>query len=177
MAEPFLSEIRMFGFGWIPRGWAACNGQVIPINDNQALYSLLGTTYGGDGRTNFNLPDMRSRTPVSMGENQGAHFQQGAYGGIENVTLTLDEMGQHTHEVRGSTSQANVKQFTNAFLADGYDFTTSEATEMYGVANNLQGLHPNSVSTSGSGGQHYNIQPSLAVNFCIAITGQFPSRN
>ncbi|MFT5083445.1 MAG: microcystin-dependent protein [Lentisphaeria bacterium] len=177
MAEPFLSEIRMFGFAWTPRGWAACNGQVIPISDNQALYALLGTTYGGDGRTNFSLPDMRSRTPVSMGDNQGEHFNQGDHGGIENVTLSLDDMGQHTHEVRGSTSQADGKQFTNAFFADGYDVTTSQPTDMYGPAANLQNLHPNSVSASGGGGQHYNIQPSLAVNFCIAITGQFPSRN
>ncbi|MFP6846144.1 MAG: tail fiber protein [Thalassolituus sp.] len=173
MAEPFLSEIRMFGFGWAPRGWAQCDGQILPINQNQSLYSLLGTTYGGDGRTSFALPDMRSRTPAGDDE----QLLQGAKQGIEYVTLTAAEMPAHSHALKATTVNATTKQFTGSMLATAVDKTNSELTNMYVAPSSLVALSPRSVSTAGGGMSHDNNQPSITVNFCIALQGLFPSRN
>ena len=173
MAEPFLSEIRMFGFGWPPRGWAQCDGQILPINQNQSLYSLLGTTYGGDGRTTFALPDMRSRTPAG----DDAQLPQGAKPGVEHVTLTAAEMPAHSHTVKATTSNATTKQFTGSMLATAVDKTQNTPTNMYAPAASLVALAPASVSTAGAGMSHDNNQPSITVNFCIALQGLFPSRN
>ena len=173
MAEPFLSEIRMFGFGWAPRGWAQCDGQILPINQNQSLYSLLGTTYGGDGRTSFALPDMRSRTPAGDDE----QLLQGAKQGIEYVTLTAAEMPAHSHAVKATTANATTKQFTGSMLATAVDKTQNVPTNMYVAPSSLVALAPASVSTAGSGMAHDNNQPSIAVNLCIALQGLFPSRS
>ncbi len=177
MAEPFISEIRMWGFNWAPRGWAFCDGQSLPISQNQALYSLLGTKFGGDGRTTFHLPDMRGRAPLSFGKNQQAPYVMGQMGGSEYASVSINQLGQHTHSVRGTTSQADAKLFTNAIFADGYDAKGKQPTEMYGVPNNLVHLNNDSVSTNGGDGKHANVQPTLVLNFCIALTGMFPSRN
>ncbi|WNO09091.1 phage tail protein [Teredinibacter sp. KSP-S5-2] len=178
MAEPFISEMRMWGFNWAPVGWAKCDGQSLLINDNQALYALLGITYGGNGTTDFNLPDMRGRTPVSVGQIQGDFVDFGSKGGVESVQLTMDEMGAHTHEVRCSTSDANSKTFASNHLATALNATAQVPTPFYGPTNNsLVGLNPNSVSSNGGGGHHNNVQPSTVVNFCIALTGIFPPRN
>lgn len=177
MADPFISEMRMFGFNYPPRGWATCNGQTLPINQNQTLYSLLGTNFGGNGRTSFNLPDMRGRVPVSNGVNQGIQFNIGNFGGEEYVTLTETQMGVHTHAVRGTTAQGNVKPFEGAIFAEGYDKQNGSASPIYGEPANLTSLKAESVSANGGGAAHGNVQPSLVVNYCIALTGEFPSRN
>ncbi len=177
MAEPFLSEIRMYGFNWPPRGWAMCDGQSLPINNNQALFSLLGTTFGGDGRTSFNLPDLRGRAPVSFGQNGNIPVPIGESRGTEIVTLTEAEMGEHSHTVKGTTDSGKTKNFTNAIFAAGFDINTSQSTNIYGTPTNLTNLNPKSVSTNGGGSWHSNVQPSLVVNFCISLTGQFPARN
>ena len=177
MAEPFISEIRMWGFNWAPRDWALCDGQSIPVTQNPALFSLLGTNFGGDGRTTFNLPDLRGRSPVNFGNNQNQAYNLGQFGGLEYVQLSIEELGQHTHTVKGTTNSGNTKQFTNAIFADGFDASTKSATEMYAQPSNLVPLNDNSVSQNGGNGSHTNVQPTLVLNFCIALTGVFPSRN
>ena len=176
MAEPFLSEMRMFGFGWAPRGWATCDGQILPINQNQSLFSLLGTTFGGDGKTSFGLPDMRSRVPV---HGMGGGIQMGAKGGVENVTLTEGQMAAHSHAMKATTSNGNVKDFAGNIAAAGFDSRVSkqQPVNMYGPATNLISLNAESVTLNGSGLSHENMQPSTVVNFCIALSGLFPSRN
>ena len=172
MAEPFLSEMRMFGFSWAPRGWATCDGQSMPINQHQSLFSLLGTSFGGDGRTSFNLPDMRSRVPV--------HDKNvGAKGGFESVTLSADEMAGHSHTMNATTSNGNVKAFAGNIAAAGFDTRESkqQPVNMYGPATNLVSLNAESVTLNGSGLSHDNMQPSTVVNFCIALSGLFPSRS
>jgi len=175
MSEPFLSEIRMFGFNWPPRKWAQCDGQSIPINGNQALYSLLGTTYGGDGQTKFNLPDMRGRTSV---HGDGGGYSFGQKGGIENVTLDKTQIPNHSHLVNATTTNGDTKTFTNTIFAAGYDKRTGEEkpVDMYAAAENLVNLNEGSVTHTG-GQSHNNKQPSCVVNFCIAIDGQFPLRD
>lgn len=171
MAEPFLSEIRMFGFGWPPRGWAECDGQILPINQNQSLYSLLGTTYGGDGRTSFALPDLRSRTPVGM----DASLHQGQREGVENVTLTDANIPVHRHAVNATTEAGTTKSFDGNILASAVD--SGSPTDYYAEPQNLVSFASQSVSYIGGSMSHSNEQPSLVVNFCIAMQGLFPSRN
>lgn len=176
MSEPFLSEIKMFGFGWPPKGWAQCDGQVLPISQNQALFSLVGTKYGGDGYNNFALPDMRGRTPMHANDGK---YRIGQKGGEENVTLDTTQIPGHTHTINGTTANADTKTFTNNTIAAGYDLRPSKLNplDMYAPADNLESLNPDTVATKGSDGSHNNKQPSCVVNFCIAVQGQFPSRD
>jgi len=176
MAEPFISEIRMFGFGWPPRGWAKCDGQIMPINQNQALYSLIGGTYGGDSRTTFALPDMRGRVPTSFGTSNN-QTPLGERNGAEYVTLTDNEMPAHTHSLRGTTENSDAKAFSNTIFASAVNARTSEPSEFYTAATDMTRLSSESVTVNGGGNSHYNMQPSEVVNFCIALTGTFPSRN
>ena len=173
MSEPFISEMRMFGFGWAPRGWASCDGQSLPISQNQSLYALLGTSFGGDGRTSFNLPDMRSRTPLHA---EGG--RPGNKGGIESVTLTTAEMATHTHSMKATTGNGNSKDFSGNIMAAGFDNRDGKGSvDMYAPAANLTALNAESVTANGSGLSHNNMQPTTVVNFCIALSGLFPSRN
>ncbi len=168
----------MWGFSWPPRGWQTCDGQVMDINQNQALFSLIGTSFGGDGRTTFGLPDMRGRSPV---HSEGGEIRIGEKSGVESVTLNVGEMPAHNHALRGTTENANVNDFTSRVLAAGYQNVGRPARQgpkdMYGPAKNLVPLNSQSVSNNGGSTPHYNMQPSLVVNFCIAVTGLFPSRN
>jgi microcystin-dependent protein len=167
MSEPFLAEIRVFSFGYAPKGWANCSGQLLPINQNQALFSLLGTTYGGDGRVNFALPDLRGCTPVHM----GGGFTLGQRAGEEAHTLTQAEMPTHTHVASGVTVNGDGPAPTNSLLA-------GEATPMYAPPDsNLVSLVAGSIASAGGSQPHSNMQPYLALNFCIALQGIFPSRN
>ena len=174
MADPFISEMRMFGFGWAPRNWAQCDGQLIQINQNETLFSLLGTSFGGDGRTTFGLPEMRGRVPVH-------NLSLGRTGGVESVTLIKEEVAAHSHTMRGTTSNGDVKEFGSNILASGFDTRESkqQPVNMYAPATaaNLVSLNPQSVSQNGGDLSHENMQPSLAVNFCIALQGVFPSRS
>ena len=165
MSEPFLAEIRIVGFNFAPRGWAFCDGQILPINQNQALYSLLGTTYGGDGRTTFALPDLRGRVPVHTGESH----QLGSKGGAETTTLTASEMPSHTHTIQASADPSTGQDPTNTVLA--------KSGQIYGAASNLVDMVSGTLTNSGGGQAHQNMQPYLALNFCIALRGLFPSRN
>src|SRR5688572_10253965 len=165
MAEPFLSEIRIMSFGYAPRGWALCNGQLLPINQNQGLFSLLGTTFGGDGRVNFALPDLRSRTPVHV----GGSFTLGQRGGEQAHTLSIGELPTHTHVLRASDSNAGTNSPSNAALAN--------STAVYHAPTNLISLNASSVTNVGGSQAHLNMQPYLTLNFCIALQGIFPSPN
>ncbi|MEL7084641.1 MAG: tail fiber protein [Cyanobacteria bacterium P01_A01_bin.3] len=174
MSEPFLAEIRMVGFNFAPRGWAFCDGQILPINQNQSLYSLLGTTYGGDGRTSFALPDLRSRVPMHLGNSEaGTTIQLGQRGGAETVTLSAAEMPGHTHSAKASAEAASVPSATNNFLG-------SPATSIgntYRASGSSVSLNSNAVGSSGGGQGRQNMQPYQTLTFCIALQGLFPSRN
>lgn len=160
MAEPFLSEIRLMSFNFPPRGWALCNGQLLPINQNQALFSLLGTTFGGDGRVNFALPDLRGRTPIHVG---GSHTL-GERGGEQAHTLSLAELPQHTHAGRASARAADTISPGGNTLAEASQYTdTAGNAAMVGASN------------TGGSQAHLNMQPFLTISFCIALQGIFPS--
>jgi microcystin-dependent protein len=167
MAEPFLSEIRIMSFGFAPKGWAKCDGQLLPINQNQALFSLLGTTYGGDGRVNFALPDLRGGTPIHEGD---GHVL-GEKGGQEAHTLTQGEMPTHTHPASASSINGTTLIPSNAVVLAKY------LPEIYRGPTNPVAMHPGSVSNVGGSQAHINMQPYLTLNFCIALQGIFPSPN
>lgn len=165
MAEPFLGEIRIMSFNFAPKGWAMCNGQFLPINQNQALFSLLGTMYGGNGQTTFALPDLRGRASMHIG---GGHTQ-GEKAGEQNHTLTLSEMPTHIHVLSASTTNANQPISVGAVLGSGGN--------LYSAPNNLIALQPGSVTNTGGSQPHLNMQPFLVLTFCIALQGIFPSQN
>ncbi|WP_205668605.1 tail fiber protein [Ammoniphilus sp. CFH 90114] len=163
--EPFIGEIRIFSFHFAPKGWAQCNGQLMPINQNQALFALLGVTYGGDGRTTFGLPDLRGRVPVHTSTN----LYLGERGGSEYHTLNMSEMPSHTHSVAASSMLATSRN------PEGLIWANTDV-EAYGT-NSLIGLHPSAITSVGGGHPHENRQPYRVVNYCIAIQGIFPSYN
>ena len=166
MSEPFLAEIRIVGFNFAPRGWAFCDGQILPINQNQSLYSLLGTTYGGDGRTSFALPDLRGRTPIHEGDGHGL----GQKGGVETVTLTDAEIAAHTHQAKASSIVGDNPTPTGRVLAQFAAYRDPEAATM-------TALRSGTVTNAGGGQAHNNMQPFLTLSFVIALQGLFPSRN
>jgi microcystin-dependent protein len=165
MAEPFLSEIRLMSFSFAPRGWAQCNGQLLPINQNQALFSLLGTTFGGDGRVNFALPDLRGRVPIHV----GAGHTLGERGGEQAHTLAVSELSEHTHQVMASTQAANAPTPANS------TFAAANGNQFYGPASNLTALEAGTVTNVGGSQAHLNMEPFLTLSFCIALQGIFPS--
>jgi len=165
MAEPFLSEIRIFSFGFAPQGWAMCNGQLLPINQNQALFSLLGTTFGGDGRVNFGLPNLQGQTPIHVGQGHTL----GEKGGQQAHTLTMSEMPQHIHILNGLSDNATTPIAAANLLAS--------ASGLYGPPNSLTSLIPGTVTNVGGSQAHLNMQPFLTLNFSIALQGIFPSPN
>ena len=170
MSNPFLGEVRMFGFGFAPKTWALCNGQLLSIQQNAALFSLLGTMYGGNGVNNFALPNLQSRVPMHR-SNDGTYVQ-GAIAGSEQVTVTQATMPSHIHFLVGTTTTANVKLPRSALA------TSAVATDFYySPATNLSTLNPSSIGMTGSGVGHSNLQPYLTINYCIALQGIFPSRN
>lgn len=163
MAEPFLSEIRIMSFVFPPKGWALCNGQLLPINQNQGLFSLLGTTFGGDGRVNFALPDLRGRVPIHV----GSGHTLGERGGEQAHTLSIGELPTHTHVLSGSPTNANTPIAVNNVLA--------AANNVYATATNLTALGSSSVANVGGSQAHLNMEPFLTLSFCIALQGIFPS--
>jgi microcystin-dependent protein len=165
MAEPFLSEIRIMSFVFAPKGWALCNGQLLPINQNQALFSLLGTTFGGDGRVNFALPDLQGRVPIHVGSGHAL----GERSGEQAHTLSIAELPTHTHILQGSSTSAGINSPTGAVLA--------ASTAVYHDPTNLVSLNPGSVTNVGGSQAHLNMQPFLTLSFCIALQGIFPSPN
>jgi microcystin-dependent protein len=164
MAEPFLSEIRIFSFGFPPKGWATCDGQLLPINQNQALFSLLGTTYGGDGRVNFGLPNLDGRVPIHM----GSGHTLGERGGEQSHTLSISEIPTHTHSFKATNAQVNTRDPKANLL--GGTFQT------YNAGTNLTSLQPTTLGSVGGSQAHLNMQPFLVLNMCIALQGIFPSQ-
>lgn len=168
MAEPFLAEIRIMSFNFAPKGWTFCGGQLLPINQNQGLFSLLGTTFGGDGRVNFGLPNLQGRVPIHV----GSGHTLGERGGEQAHTLSISEMPTHTHVLNASSSPANASPPSpqNAtILAD------SAPGQAYNSATALVAMHPTSVTNVGGSQAHLNMQPFLVLSFCIALQGIFPS--
>ncbi len=171
MSEPFLAEIKIVGFNFAPRGWAFCDGQILPINQNQSLYSLLGTNYGGDGRTSFALPDMRGRIPIHVGTSNGTDHRQGHRSGEETHALSVAEMPNHRHTIRATSDNANSNK------PSGKNFARSAVALYAGLTAGREAPMRSDHLTSVGGQSHENMQPWLAVNFCIALRGIFPSRN
>lgn len=169
MSEPFLAEIRIVSFNFAPRGWAFCNGQILPINQNQALFSLLGTTYGGDGRVNFALPDLRGRASIHF---DNSSIQLGQRAGEENHTLTVPEIPSHQHQTKiVNADGTNIPPPTPSISKSKIEQRFST------VSPGSVAMNPSSISNSGGGQAHNNMQPSLVLNYCIALQGIFPSRN
>lgn len=167
MGTPFLGEIKIISWNFAPQGWAFCNGQLLPINQNQALFSLLGTNYGGNGQTNFGLPDFRGRVPVHM----TGGFTLGQVGGEPAHTLTMSEMTQHLHFLQATNTQA-----TDANPTSGVILGKSVANS-FGNFGNSAAMNAGSISNVGGSQPHTNQQPYLVLNFIIALQGIFPSRN
>jgi len=167
--EPFLGQIQLFGFGWAPTGWALCNGQLLSISQNTALFSLLGTTYGGDGRTTFGLPDLRGRAPIGQGQGPGlSNYDLGQVGGEEGVTLNINEMPSHGHGVTGSSGATSKSPagLAPGFVNGGAAYAAPDGT---GMANNM-------INNTGGNQPHDNMQPYLGCCYCIAVEGIYPSR-
>jgi microcystin-dependent protein len=168
MSEPFLSEIRILSFNFPPKGWAMCNGQILPINQNQALFSLLGRTYGGDGRVNFALPNLQARTPIHVGNGHTL----GEIGGEQAHTVSISELPTHTH----AANAANVPATSNA-PSNARMISQSGGANLYAAASNLKTMAPGAIANVGGSQAHENEQPFLTLNFCIALQGIFPSQN
>jgi microcystin-dependent protein len=165
LAEPFLAEIRIMSFAFAPKGWAMCNGQLLPINQNQALFALLGTTFGGNGQTNFALPDLQGRVPI----HNGSGHTLGEKGGEQSHTLSSSELPQHTHTMNGSS--------TNADLVSPTDNVVAQSSQLYGPPAQLTTLDASCNGNQGGSQPHPNMQPFLGLSFCIALQGIFPSQN
>lgn len=174
MADPFVAEIRIFPFNFAPRGWAFCNGQLLPISQNTALFSLLGTTYGGDGKSTFALPNLQGRTPMFDGQGPGLSLRDlGETGGSPTVTLLTSEMPAHSHFFGGAAATGGDTQSpTNAIWAQvpGRAVVFQYHTTPNGAMN------PNAMPPAGGGLPHNNLQPYLTLSFCIALQGVFPPR-
>lgn len=172
MPVPFTGEVKMFAGSFAPRGWRYCDGQLLAISQYQALYALIGTTYGGDGRSTFGIPDMRGRVPVHQG--QGLSLTKrilGERAGVEKVTLTMNDMPSHTHLIQATSDAATTADPTNAVPAQTPDtfYSNSSTTDAT--------LYGGTVLENSGGDSHYNIQPSLCIGFVICLEGEFPNRN
>lgn len=173
MTDPFVAEIRLFGFNFAPSGWAFCNGQILPISQNTALFSLLGTTYGGNGKSDFALPNLQGRAPLQIGQGPGLQARRlGEQGGVETVTLNLAQIPAHTHQVPAQSGSA-----TSAAPAGGNLATAASGRMAYAPGQPNTALSVNSLSSTGAGMPHNNLQPYLTLNFCIALQGVFPPRS
>lgn len=169
MGTPFMSEVKIISWNFPPKGWAFCNGQFLPINQNQALFSLMGTMYGGNGQTTFALPDLRGRAPIHMG---GSFNVEGQAGGEQAHTLTMSEMPQHVHFAQAASTGANAVIPTNSLVLAGQG-----QFEIWRAPTSLGAMKATTVSNVGGSQAHNNMQPYLVVNYIIALQGVFPSRN
>jgi microcystin-dependent protein len=176
MASPFVAEIRIFGFNFAPRGWAFCNGQLLPISQNTALFSLLGTTYGGDGKSTFGLPNLQGSAPMQQGQGPGLSLRDlGQTGGEQTVTLLDSEMPSHSHGVI-STASAGNQNGPGAGVWSKVTIARQPQTSYSDHTNALVGMSPQALSITGSSFPHNNMPPYLTLNFCIALQGVFPAR-
>jgi microcystin-dependent protein len=173
MADPFVAEMRIFPFNFAPKGWAFCNGQLLPLSQNTALFSLLGTTYGGDGRTTFGLPNMQGSSPMQPGQGPGLSLHDlGESGGSDTVTLLQTQMPAHGHQLLASVSTADISM-------PGPTMAYAHASKVAytGTTTSLTPLNPNAIATAGGSQPHNNLMPYLTLNFCIALQGIFPPRS
>lgn len=181
MSTPYLSEIQIFAFDFAPRGWALCNGQLLSIQQNAALFSLLGTTYGGNGTTTFALPDLRSRMPKHFGQSAGtSSYALGQAAGVENVTLLSTQMPSHTHVITTTASQPCQSAVGSFDAPEGKFPASHESANIYSTAKNAALGAPvfnTTIGIAGGNQPHPNMPPYLVMNFCIALQGIFPSRN
>ena len=176
MSEPFIAEIRIFAGNFAPRSWAFCDGQLLPIAQNTALFSLIGTTYGGDGRSTTALPNLQGRAPMHPGRGPGLTSRRlGERLGTEDVTLTESQMPNHTHNLQGSTDEAEFDGTPNP--GGNVTGVVEGGKEPYVAANNMVSLSPDAVESQGGNQQHNNMQPFLTLNFIIALQGLYPSRS
>lgn len=172
MADPFVAEIRIFPFNFPPTGWAFCDGQLLPISQNTALFSLLGTTYGGDGKSTFALPDLQGRAPMHHGQGPGLSLHDlGETGGTPSVSLLESEMPFHAHALNVSSDPADLRQPTTART-----LARSQSGFAYGDPTNLRNMSASALAYAGGGLPHNNMQPYLTLNFCIALQGVYPPR-
>ena len=179
MSDPFIGQITLFTCNFAPEGWADCSGQLLPINQNAALFALLGTTYGGDGRSNFALPNLNGRIAVGQGQaTGGSNYILGAQGGSETVALSAGTMPPHTHALNATTPQATTAAPAGALFATSLTGGGREPDKgnIYNAARPDTALAPNAIAPAGSSQTHNNIQPSLALRYCISLQGVFPSR-
>jgi microcystin-dependent protein len=171
MSDPFVGEIRMFGGNFAPLGWAFCDGSLLPISENDVLFVLIGTTYGGDGQTTFQLPDLRGRVPIHLGQGPGSsnNYVLGEMGGVESVTLTNGQIPQHTHPLLATSAAADQTSPKGNLLARA-------DVDMYAADSADQTMHGNSLTAAGGSQPHENMAPYLAVSFIISLYGIFPSQ-
>ena len=174
MSQPFVGEIRMFGGNFAPAGWAFCNGALLPISENETLFQLIGTTYGGDGQSTFGLPDLQGRLPVHMGTNAGTTVQIGEKAGVEIVTLTTQQIPSHNHALQATASGQQLSP-QNAIYA--VPNSSVQGLQTYAPGTPATPLVPASIQNAGGNQPHENRQPFLTLNICIALAGIFPSRN
>ena len=175
MSEPFVGEIRMFAGNFAPRGWAFCDGQLLAVSQNDALFSLLGTIYGGDGRTTFGLPDLRGRVPIHAGSGPGLSQRRlGAKTGVEKVTLTVNQLASHTHDLQAADVKADTTKPAGMVLARS---PGASGVKMYAKETPNKALASNSISAVGGSRSFTNMAPFLCVNFIIALFGIYPSRH
>jgi microcystin-dependent protein len=170
MAQPYVGEIRMFAGNFPPQGWMFCDGQTLPISENETLFQLIGTTYGGDGQETFNLPNLQSRVPIHMGTNAGVTYQLAEMAGVESVTLTVQQIPTHTHPWLASGATATSQDPGNQVLA------TAQAQTYFNIPDNLVNLSPLSVGPVGGSQPHDNMQPFQCINYIISLFGIFPSQ-
>lgn len=171
MGEPFIGEIRMFGGSFAPAGWAFCDGQTLPISENDALFTLIGTTYGGDGQETFNLPDLQGRVPMHAGPGKdGNNYQLGEKAGTESVTLTINQIPNHTHALIGSGTIANTQ-------SPGGNVAALGSGQIYTSAESLIGMSPQSIAPIGGSQPHENLQPFLVISFILSLFGVFPQQS
>jgi microcystin-dependent protein len=171
MADPFVSEIRMFGFNFPPTGWASCDGQLLPLSQNTALFALLGTFYGGNGKSNFALPNLQGSVPIAQGQGQGLTDRYiGESGGEQYVTLLQSEMPVHNHSMNVSADPAVERQ------PQGQNFAAGDGVNYWDTQSPTTQLNPQALTVTGSSLPHNNMQPYLTMNFCIAMQGVFPPR-
>jgi microcystin-dependent protein len=170
MGQPYVGEIRMFGGNFAPNGWMLCQGQSLPISENDTLFQLIGTTYGGDGQANFNLPDLQGRVPVHQGTSSGTTYTLGQKDGSEQVTLTVQQIPAHTHAMVASTNFGNTAQPNDLIVS------ASSTFDLYVDADASSPMSNQAISTIGGSQPHENLQPYLAVNFIISLFGIFPSQ-
>jgi microcystin-dependent protein len=173
MGQPYIGEIRMFGGNFPPVGWAFCDGQSVPISENDALFTLIGTTYGGDGQETFNLPNLQSRSPMHQGSNQGQNFALGEMAGVEQVTLTVQQMPAHNHPFLATNNPASTQTANNNTVA----LTAAATIRPYGTDNPLVNFPAQAIGISGGSQPHDNMQPFLCVNFIISLFGIFPTQS